>query len=63
MRKYIRGLLRAKAERESMNGSRYVKSEFDKIQRKKYGRIGRLINQAKGTHKRNTWKNRVNIAV
>lgn len=62
MRKYIRKLLRAEGERKGAKPSEYVKTEFDRIQRKKYGRIARLANQAHGTHKRITWHIRENIA-
>lgn len=63
MRKYIRRMLRAKGERMGVKPSRYVAREFDRRQIKKYGELGRLINQAKGTHKRNTWKTRIALAL
>ena len=59
MRKYIRNALRAEAERMGVNPSRYVSRGFDRYQVKKYGETRRRINQAKGTHKRTTWKNRI----
>lgn len=62
MRKYIRNLLRSEGERKGEKPSAYVKIEFDKIQRRKYGRLVRLANQAHGTHKRITWHIRENIA-
>lgn len=61
MRKIIRNMLRSKAERIDVKPSRFVKSEFNKIQVKKYGNTRRLINQMKGTHKRKTWKQRYNL--
>lgn len=63
MRKLIRSMLRAEAERLGVKPSRYVSREFDKYQVKKYGATRRRINQARGTHKRNTWKNRVSAVV
>lgn len=59
MRKYIRNMLRARAERMGVSPSRYVTSEFDRYQVDKYGKTRRRINQAKGTHKRKTWRLRV----
>ena len=61
-RKYIRKMLRAKAEKRGVKASRYVRAEFDRYQRKKYGKYGaiiRKINQAKGTKKRRTWSARI----
>ena len=60
MRKYIRKMLRSKAERMRVKPSRFVGAEFDKIQVKRYGSTRRDVNQAKGTHKRSTWKQRIN---
>lgn len=62
MRKYIRYMLRKKAEKMGVKPSKYVKEEFNLIQIKRYGRRVRRMNQARGTHKRSTWKNRVNFA-
>ena len=61
MRKIIRNMLRSKAERKDVKPSRFVKSEFNEIQVKKYGETRRLINQITGTHKRKTWKQRRKI--
>lgn len=63
MRKYIRKMLRSKAERMRVKPSRFVGSEFDKIQVKKYGSTRRKLNQVKGTHKRSTWRQRVSLYV
>ena len=63
MRKYIRNMLRSKAERMNVKASRYVGAEFDKIQDKRYGSTRRDINQVKGTHKRSTWKQRISLYV
>lgn len=62
MRKYIRYMLRKKAEKMGVKASQYVSKEFNKIQIKKYGYLKRKINQLKGTHKRKAWKNRINFA-
>ena len=63
MRKYIRKLLRSQAENMGAKASRYVRSEFDRFQIEKYGRDKRRINQAKGTHKRSTWRMRISLGV
>lgn len=54
-----RNALRAKAERLGVKPSKYVAREFDKAQVKKYGETRRRINQAKATHTRKTWKQRI----
>lgn len=54
-----RNELRAQAKRLGVKPSKFVASEFDKDQVKKYGEERRRINQAKGTHKRRTWKQRI----
>ena len=61
MRKYIRNLIRADAKRRGIKASRYVRSEFGTHQVKKYGYRARLINQAKGTHKRRIWRSRISL--
>lgn len=58
-RKIIRNALRVKAERMGVKPSQYVARQFDRIQIEKYGKTRRRINQAKGTHKRETWPLRV----
>jgi hypothetical protein len=62
-RKCRRNMLRAQAERLGVKPSKYVAREFDKYQVKKYGHTRRLINQAKGTHPRRTWKPRIATAL
>ena len=59
MRKYIRKLLRRDAEDLGAKPSKYVRSEFDRLQIKKYGKNTRRKNQAKGTHKRKLWRSRL----
>ena len=54
-----RNALRVQAERLGVKPSRYIRKEFERIQVKKYGQIRRAINQAKGTHTRRTWKQRI----
>lgn len=51
--------LRVAAERLGVKPSRFVSTEFDADQVKKYGEKRRRINQAKGTHKKRTWKQRI----
>ena len=63
MRKYIRKMLRSKAERMRVKSSRYVGSKFNDIQVEKYGSIRRKLNQAKGTHKAKTWPQRYSLYV
>lgn len=59
MRKYIRLMLKNKAEKEGIKSSRYVHDTFEKMQIKKYGATKRSINKAKGTAPRRKWKNRI----
>lgn len=59
MRKIIRNALRVKAERMGVKPSAYVAKEYDRYAVERYGATRRRINQAKGTHKRETWKNRI----
>lgn len=59
MRKYIRNMLRVRAERMGAKPSKHVAEEYDRYAVEKYGATRRRINQAKGTHKRETWKNRI----
>lgn len=63
MRKYIRKMLRAKAERMGVKPSRYVAREFDRYQVEKYGATRRRISQAIGTHKRRVWKSCIESVV
>lgn len=58
-RKCRRNMLRAQAEKLGVKPSKHVAREFDKQQVKKYGKTRRIINQAKGTHLRRTWKQRI----
>ena len=59
MRKVIRNALRVKAERMGVKPSKYVAEEYDRYAVKRYGETRRRINQAKGTHKRRSWKMRI----
>lgn len=63
MRKVIRNALRVKAERMGVKASKYVSREYDRYAVERYGKTRRRINQAKGTHKRETWKNRIAAVV
>lgn len=62
-RKIVRNIIRAEGERQGVKASRYLARKFDDIQIKKYGRTVRRINQAKGTHKRSTWRTRIGYIV
>lgn len=59
MRKIIRNALRVKAERMGVKPSEYVARQYDRYAVERYGKDRRRINQAKGTHKRATWGNRI----
>lgn len=59
MRKHIRAMLRGEAEKMGAKPSKWVRSEFDRYQIKKYGVEKREINKAKGTHPKRRWKSRV----
>ena len=59
MRKYIRKMMKAEAEKMNVKPSRWVHKSFEKYQIDKYGEITHIKNKAKGTHKRNTWKTRI----
>jgi hypothetical protein len=63
VRKIIRNRLRKEAEEMGVNSSRYVSKEFDRYQVEKYGFTRRIINKAKGTHKRKTWRARITEGV
>lgn len=63
MRKYVRGMLRREAERKKIKPSKWVNREFDRIQIKKHGIEQREINKAKGTHKKSSWKTRIELAI
>ena len=58
MRKYIREIMRNNARKQKIKPSKWVRSEFDRKQVKKFGLKRRTINKAKGTHKRSIWKQR-----
>lgn len=62
-RKYIRGMLSREARRKKIKPSKWVNREFDRIQIEKYGIYGREINKEKGTHKKSTWRTRVQLAI
>lgn len=58
-RKLIRNAMRHEGEKYSSKPSKYLRNAFDRYQIKKYGGKRRKINQAKGTHRRRTWKTRI----
>lgn len=59
MRKHQREILRRQAERKGVKASRYVREEWDKIQRKKLGASARLRNIAHGTKPKRLWRSRI----
>lgn len=61
MRKYIRKMLRYRAESIGAKPSRLVRAEFDSIQSKRYGHKVRLSNKVKGTHPRKLWRSRLSL--
>ncbi len=63
MRKYIRLILKNKAEKQGIKASKYVHYKFDEIQVKKYGATKRNINKAKGSKPRRKWKNRIEMVL
>jgi hypothetical protein len=58
-RKFIREHLRHEAKVKRVKTSKWVRTQFDRLQTKRYGAKKRKANQAKGTHKRGTWRVRV----
>lgn len=58
-RKCLRNMIRVQAARAGLKPSKAVARLFDQHQVKKYGEPRRRINQAKGTHPRRTWKQRI----
>ena len=63
MRKYIRAMLRGKAEKIGAKPSKYVNREFDRMQIKKHGVEKREINKARGTAPKRKWKARTEIGL
>ena len=59
MRKHIRAMMRAEAERRGYKASRYVREAWDQREIRKRGRAIRLINKAKGTAPKRLWKQRI----
>lgn len=59
MRKYKREMLRREAVKQKISPSKYVRLAWDIMQKKLVGKNIRERNQARGTHKRNTWKARI----
>lgn len=63
MRKLLRSIFRSEAEKKGVKPSRYVATKFNEYQIKIYGDKVRKLNQIRGTHKADTWKNRINMEV
>lgn len=59
MRKLIRSMFRAEAERKKEKTSQVVHKTWELYQAKKFGAKTRVINEAKGTHKKSTWPARI----
>ena len=59
MRKYKREMLRREAVKQKISPSKYVRLAWDIMQKKLVGESIRKRNQARGTHKRSTWKARM----
>lgn len=58
-RKIIRNGLRREAEIRGVKQSTFVHNVFEKYQIMRFGKKIRRINEAKGTHPKRTWKNRI----
>ena len=62
-RKIIRNGMRRDGELKKVKPSKWLHFEFERYQNKKYGRTLRKIHEAKGTHKRRTWRSRIEAAL
>ena len=62
MRKYRRMVLRMQAANKlRVKPSKFLRKMWERYQTHKYGATAVAINKARGTHKKRTWKQRVNI--
>lgn len=62
MRKYRRMVLRMQAANKlKAKPSKFVKKMWERYQIKKYGTSAVAINRARGTHKKSTWKQRIDL--
>lgn len=59
MRKHIRYMLRAAAEKAHVKPSKYVAYGWEEIQQRKVGWTVRSINKAKGTAPKHKWRQRI----
>lgn len=59
MRKLIRSIFRAEGEKSDSKASEVVHNTWDRYQVKKVGAGRRIVNQAKGTHKKKNWDSRI----
>lgn len=59
MRKLLRSMMRAEAEKKGMIPSKYVNSAWHKYQIDKVGLYNRLKNVAKGTSVKSKWRIRI----
>lgn len=62
MRKYVRSILRAQADRKKEKPSDFIKHVFNKLQISKYGKIVREHNMLKGTHRKKNWEFRYQMS-
>lgn len=62
MRKYIREKLRRQAEKEGLKPSKAVHALWARYQNEKRGEFVRMMNVAKGTHKKRLWPSRIAMA-
>lgn len=62
MRKYIRNILRYEGEKREASPSIWVRTAFHTHQLKRYGAKKRRINQAKGTHPKRVWRQRIALS-
>lgn len=64
MRKYIRAIMRAEAEKKGFKPSKAVHEMWTRFQVKKIGQNGsviRKVHQARGTHPKRQWKQRYGL--
>jgi len=59
MRKLLRGIIRKEAESKGVEASKYLNAMWNSLQNKAIGADRRIINKAKGTHKKRVWGARI----
>lgn len=58
MRKYIRSMYRAYAEKNGMKPSSFVSEQWERLQIKRYGKSARICNVLHGTKPAYKWRQR-----